>query len=182
MITCKIPVSRSDCEDKRIKCIDCIHKDQCDYFWISQLWEKENKLLGKDSLLGPLNPAFVKPDVRANKVISVTGQYDFCCFNVPKSKDVIVISDIYVDEKVRGQHISSQLLQYLMEKYDRDIFAKCVRGTSAEQYWAHIGEQLDANVDNVLINDKYEHRSGKRDLSWYLVKNKNKKQDKLILF
>jgi len=180
MITCKIPVDRSDCEEARRKCSGCPYKASCDVSWISELWQSENKKFGKDSLLGPYNPAFFKPDVRNHHVISVTGKYDFCCFNVPKTKDVIVIGDIYVDEAVRGQKISKQILDYLMNTYDRDIFAKCVRGTSAESFWAHIGTQLDAN--NGLGPDLYEHRAGKRDLGWYFVENKNKKQLKVDLF
>ena len=62
-----------------------------------------------------------------------------------------------------------------METYDRDIFAKCVRGTSAEEFWSHIGEQINANIDNPNAEDMYEHREGKRDLGWYRVENKNKK-------
>ena len=120
----------------------------------------------------------LKPDFRSNHVISITGKYDFCCFNVPKSKDVVVISDIYVDEKVRGQGITRKILNYLMETYDRDIFAKCVRGTSAEDFWSHVGYQVDANLGDPRIHDMYEHREGKRDLGWYIVENKNKKSIK----
>ena len=182
MKICKIPVHRSECEDARRKCSECPYKDECDCFWISELWQAENKKFGKDTLLGPFNPTFVKPDFRNNHVISITGKYDFCCFNVPKSKDVVVIGDIYVDEAARGQKVSSQILNYLMETYDRDIFAKCVRGTSAEDYWKHVGKQVNANIDNPYAEDMYEHRAGKRDLGWYRVENKNKKQTKVELF
>lgn len=175
---CKIPVDRKDCEEARRKCSECPYKDQCDYFWISELWTAENKTFGKATLLGPLMPAFVKPDLRNNHVISVTGKYDFCCFNVPKTKDVVVIGDIYVDEAARGQGISKKIINYLMETYDRDIFAKCVKGTSAEAFWSHIGKQVDANLGKPEPHDFYEHREGKRDLGWYRVENKNKKQSK----
>ena len=68
-----------------------------------------------------------------------------------------------------------------METYDKDIFAKCVRGTSAEAFWSYLGEQIDANDGKG--SDMYEHRLGKdgkpkRDLGWYLVKNTNKKENK----
>lgn len=177
---CKIPVDRDKCEDLRIKCSECSYKENCDMAWISELWQAENKLMKANSLLGPFNPSFTKPDMRANHILSMTGKYDFCCFNVPKTKDVVVIGDIYVDEKARGQHISTDIIKYLMDKYDRDIFAKCVRDTSAESFWSHIGEQIDAN--NGAGPDFYEHRPNKRDLGWYLVKNKNKKQIKFDLF
>lgn len=173
MITCKIPVSKSECEDARRKCSECPFKENCDVVWIEKLWVAENKKFKKDSLLGPYNPAFFKPDVRAKHVISITGKYDFCCFNAPRSKDVIVIGDIYVDDAARGQGISKKLIQYLMETYDRDIFAKCVRGSSAEEFWKHMGTQVDANDGRGP--DMYEHREGKRDLGWYRVENKNKK-------
>ena len=179
---CKIPVDRTECEDARKKCSECVYNSECDYYWIAKLWESENKKFGKDTLLGPLNPGFVKPDVRNNHVISITGQYDFCCFNVPKRKDYIVIGDIYVDEQARGQRISKQILDYLMTTYDRDIFAKCVRGTSAEQFWQHVGEQVDANPDKPIGHSLYEQRPGKRDLGWYVVKNKNKQIEKVDLF
>ena len=173
MIICKIPVERKDCEEARRKCSECPFKEGCDVLWIEALWTAENKKFKKNSLLGPYNPAFFKPDVRANHVISITGKYDFCCFNAPKTKDVVVVGDIYVDAAVRGQGISKKLIQYLMETYDRDIFAKCVRGTSAESFWQHMGTQIDANDGRGP--DMYEHREGKRDLGWYRVENKNKK-------
>lgn len=170
---CKIPVGKKDCEDARRKCSECPFKENCDVLWIEALWTAENKKFKKDSLLGPYNPAFFKPDIRANHVISITGKYDFCCFNAPKTKDVVVIGDIYVDDAARGQGISKKILNYLMETYDRDIFAKCVRGSSAEEFWKHMGEQVDANDGRG--SDMYEHREGKRDLGWYRVENKNKR-------
>ena len=184
-ITCKIPVNSSECELLKRKCAECPYKDECDMFWVSELWIKENKVNKKDSLLGPFMPGWVKPDMRSGKIISITGKYDFCCFNNPKNKDIVIISDIYVDEQARGQKISLKLIEYLMKKYDKDIFAKCVRGSSAESFWSHIGIQVDAN--NGLGPDMYEHPIGKdgnakRDLGWYIVKNNNKKEIKEDLF
>ena len=113
--------------------------------------------MGKDTLLGPANPRSLKPDMRKHHFITISGKYDFCRFNVSKKKDMIVIYDIYVDERARGQGLSRKLLNYLMEKYDRDIFAKCVRGTSAEDFWRHIGKQVDANQGKPEPHDMYEH-------------------------
>ena len=96
--------------------------------------------------------------------------------------DYVVISDIYVADELRGQKVATKLLTYLMEKYDRDIFAKCVVGTSAEEFWSHIGKQIDANPDLPDGHSLYEQRPGKRDLGWYVVENKNKKQNKVELF
>lgn len=182
---CSIPVNRAECEDLRINCNTCKHATSCDLAWISQLWCGENKQNGKNTLLGPYNPAFVKPDIRAGHIISITKKYDFCCFNVPRNKDIITISDIYVAPEARGQGISKKLLVYLMETYDRDIFAKCIRGSSAEAFWQHVGVQLDANQG--ACADMYEHPVGKngnlkRDLGWYLVTNKNKMYKKEALF
>ena len=179
---CKINAPRSMCEDIKQDCEKCPYNSDCDYVWINALWVAENKQFGKDSLLGPAMPIFIKNDLRDNHIISITGKYDFCCFNVPKRKDVIVIGDIYVDEKARGQHISKQILDYLMTTHDRDIVAKCVRGTSAEDFWRHVGEQIDANPDTPIGHSLYEQRPGKRDLGWYVVKNKNKVQEKVDLF
>ena len=170
---CKIPVGRSDCEEARRKCCECPFKAECDTPWIEKLWVAENKALKQNTLLGPFNPAFFKPDMRAGHVLTFTGKYDFCCFNVPRSKEVVVIGDIYVDESARGMGLSKRILDYLMDTYDRDIFAKCVRGTSAETFWQHVGEQVDANDGRGP--DKYEHRLGKRDLGWYIVRNTHKK-------
>ena len=178
---CRIPVSTSECEDKRYKkCKDCPHYSECDMGWVSELWISENKQNGKDSLLGPFLPGWTKPDMRAGHVLTFTGKYDFCCFNVPKTKDVVVIGDIYVDDAARGQGLSRKIINYLMETYDRDIFAKCVRGSSAEAFWSHVGTQVDANFG--MGPDMYEHRPGKRDLGWYKVENKNKKFEKEQLF
>ena len=179
---CKINAPRSMCEGIKQDCEKCPYNSDCDYVWINALWVAENKQFGKDSLLGPAMPIFIKNDLRDNHIISITGKYDFCCFNVPKRKDYVVIGDIYVDEQARGQRISKQILDYLMTTYDRDIFAKCVRGTSAEQFWQHVGEQIDANPDKPLGHSLYEQRPGKRDLGWYVVKNKNKQIEKVDLF
>lgn len=175
---CKIIGDRSECEEIKQKCESCPYNRDCDYVWIYTLWAAENKKFGKDSLLGPAMPIFIKNDLRANHIISFTGKYDFCCFNVPKTKDVVVIGDIYVDEAARGQGLSKQIINYLMETYDRDIFAKCVRGSSAEAFWSHVGIQINANIDNLNAKDMYEHREGKRDLGWYRVINTNKKAAK----
>lgn len=176
--TCRIAAPRGECEDRKMNCDDCSYKDVCDYCWIMKLWQNENKVMGKDSLLGPADPRIIKPDLRKGNCITITGKYDFCFFNVSKRKDIITIYDIYVDEAARGQGISKKLLKYLMQKYDRDIFAKCVRGTTAEDFWRHVGVQVDANAGDPHPHDFYEHRPGKRDLGWYLVENKNKKAAK----
>lgn len=179
---CSIPVDRALCEDARLKCADCPNNSKCDCYWVSNLWIAENKEFKKDTLLGPFNPAFVKPDFRANHVISVSGKYDFCCFNVPKKKDIIVIGDLYVDKELRGQGISKIIFTYLINTYNRDIFAKCVRGTSAEDFWKHIGTQINANINNPNSVDFYEHRPGKRDLGWYMVDKKYYLNHKSIEF
>lgn len=170
------------CESCENKCENCIKNSECDYVWIYALWSGENKKFGKDSLLGPAMPIFIKNDLKAGHVLTMTGKYDFCCFNVPKTKDVVVIGDIYVDDKARGLGLSRKIIEYLMETYDRDIFAKCVRGSSAENFWSHVGCQVNANIDNPLAEDMYEHRLGKRDLGWYRVENKNKKSIKTDLW
>jgi len=176
--TCQLA---KNCKLANNKCSQCTCCEECDFPWINALWVGENKKLGKDSLLGPAIPIYIKTDLQTNRIISITGKYDFCCFNAPKSKDVVVIGDIYVDDAARGQGISKRIINYLMEFYDRDIFAKCVRGSSAEAFWAHLGTQLDANDGRGP--DFYEHPIGKdgtpkRDLGWYLVKNNNKKAEK----
>lgn len=170
---CTIPVDRTECEDARRKCSECPFKDNCGCYWISELWQAENKKFKQDTLLGPFNPAFVKPDFRAMHVITVGNDHDnFCCFNNPRSKDYVVVGDIYVDESARGKGVSKKIINFLMEYADKDLFAKCVSGTSAESFWSHIGVQV--NRDHLPEPGWHEVREGKRDLSWYRVKNTNK--------
>lgn len=153
-----------DCTEAENKCENCKFKDECDYVWISQIWKKNAKLLT------PLIPAWVKPDIKAGHIITVTGEYDFCIFNVPKRTDTITIQDICVDEGARGQGVSKKLLNGLMEKYDRDIIAKCIKGSSADSFWSHLGTKIG------------EEPSKQTTLCIYRVKNINKKFDKIELF
>lgn len=146
------------------KCELCPNKGTCDYPWISAIWKKNSKLLT------PLNPGWVKPDFRAGHVVTESGKYDFCIFNNPKNKDTITIQDICVDEAGRGQGLSKKLLLNLMETYDKDILAKCIKGTSAESFWSHIGQKL------------YEEPSKQCILCIYRVTNPYKKQQKVNLF
>ena len=146
------------------KCCDCPHNQDCDYVWVSNIWKKNQ------ALLTPLNPGWIKPDFRSGHICSITREHDFCIFNVPKRTDTITIQDICVDEAARGQGISKKIINGLMEKYDRDIIAKCVKGSSAESFWSHIGEKIG------------EEPSKKRDLCIYKVLNKNRKQRKFDLF
>ena len=153
-----------DCTQAQNKCEACAHKKQCDYVWIAEIWKKNSKLLT------PLNPGWLKPDMRAGHIVSVTGAHDFCVFNAPKRKDTITIQDICVDEAVRGQGISKKILADLMETYDRDIIAKCIKGSSADKFWSHIGEKLG------------EEPSKKTTLCIYRVINNNKSYSKVELF
>ena len=153
-----------DCTEAENKCENCKFKDECDYVWISQIWKKNAKLLT------PLIPGWIKPDMRAGHIITITGEYDFCIFNVPKRTDTITIQDICVDEGARGQGVSKKLLTGLMEKYDRDIIAKCIKGSSADSFWSHLGNKIG------------EEPSKQTTLCIYRVKNNNKKFDKIELF
>lgn len=160
MIYCSI----EDCSEANNKCTECRYRENCDYIWVSDIWKKNS------DLLTPLIPGWVKPVFRTNHIITITKQHDFCIFNVPKRTDTITIQDICVDEHARGQGISRKILQDLMNTYDRDIIAKCVKDSSAESFWSHIGEKIG------------EEPSKQRTLSVYKVHNLNKKQNKLELF
>ena len=159
MRTCKI----FDCPENN-KCSECEYRNCCDYVWISEIWKKNS------DLLTPLMPGWVKPDFKAGHIVTESGKYDFCIFNNPKKKDAITIQDICVDEAGRGQGLSRKLINGLMERYDKDIIAKCVQGSSAESFWSHLGTKIS------------EEPSKKRTLSVYLVENKNKKMFKEDLF
>ena len=57
------------CEDIKQDCEKCPYNSDCDYVWINALWVAENKQFGKDSLLGPAMPIFIKNDLRDNHII-----------------------------------------------------------------------------------------------------------------
>ena len=178
--TCSIPLKK--CGKEKDSCWKCPLKRNCDYFWLYRLWTKYTIKAGKNSLLGPCLPAIVKANIRNNRIITITGQKDFCMFGVSLKSNYVTILDIYVADELRGKKIATKLISYLMETYDRDIFAKCVAGTSAEEFWKHVGKQIDANSDSPMEHSWYEKRPGRRDLGWYVVENKHKKQNKVELF
>lgn len=157
---CKI----EDCTKANNNCNECSFSDSCDYPWVAAIWKKNSELLT------PLMPGWVKPEFKAGKIISITGTSDFCIFNIPKKGDTITIQDICVDESMRGQGISKQILQELMVMYDRDIITKCVKDSSAEGFWSHIGKKIR------------EEPSKKRTVCVYKVDNTNKQLRKQELF
>lgn len=157
---CKI----EDCTKANNKCSECEFSSSCDYPWVAAIWKNNS------DLLTPLMPGWVKPNFRENKIISLTGDSDFCIFNVPKKADYVTIQDICVDESARGKGISKQLIAELMQLYDRDVLVKCVKDSSAEGFWAHLGEKIG------------EEPSKKRVVSIYRVENKHKQFKKEELF
>ena len=141
------------------KCDNCPFKAECDWPWISKLWNKTPNL-------SPCMPSWVKADMRVGKIVTIT-KNDFCVFNTPKTKDFVVVNDIAVGEECRGQGIAKRLISGLMEEYDKDIFAKCIKDSSAEAFWKHIGaEKLG------------EEQSKKTIVCSYILRYNNKKQNK----
>lgn len=177
---CKIPVPREECEDARRKCSECPYKDNCDGYWIGELWSNDEKT-GKESLLGPFMPQWEKPDMRFNRFITCgEGKDNFCKCSYSKQKQQVTIYDIFVADSARGKGITKKIFEYLFETYDSDIVAKCIRGTTAEDFWSHVGVQIQAGR-NTSPDDLYEHpvsKNGepKKELGWYRVVNPNKKQ------
>lgn len=153
-----------DCTEANNKCIECKYKDCCDYVWIEKIWKKNQ------SLLTPLIPGWVKPSFREDHIVTESGQYDFCIFNAPKKTDTVTIQDICVDEAGRGQGLSKKLIFGLAEMYDRDIIAKCVKDSSAESFWSHLGKKVG------------EEPSKQRELSIYRVENPKISARKVDLF
>ena len=160
MRLCKV----ADCADAKNECSQCKYRESCDFWWVSEVWKKNS------NLLTPLIPAWVKESFRNNHVVTESGKYDFCIFNAPKRTDTVTIQDICVDEAGRGQGLSKKLIFGLMEKYDRDLIAKCVKGTSAEAFWSHLGEKIG------------EEPSKQRDLCIYKVLNPKISARKIDLF
>ena len=153
-----------DCTEAANKCENCKYNTECDYPWVSKIWKKNAKFLT------PLIPGWVKPSIKDKHMMTITGEYDFCIFNAPRRTDTITIQDICVDEGARGQGISKKILTTLMEEYDRDIIAKCIKGSSSDSFWNHQGEKIG------------EEPSKQTTLCIYRVKNPNKKFDKIELF
>lgn len=153
-----------DCSKSNNKCKECEFSATCDYPWVAEIWKKNS------DLLTPLMPGWVKPEFKNNHIMSITGKYDFCIFNVPKKADYVTIQDICIDESARGQGISKQIINYLMTNFDRDIITKCVKDSSAESFWSHVGEKIS------------EEPSKQRYVCVYRIINKNKKAYKEELF
>lgn len=128
-------------------------------------------------------PQWEKPDMRHDRFITVgDGKDNFCKCAYSPQKDQITIYDIFVSESARGKGITKQLFNYLFETYDTDIVAKCIKGTSAEDFWSHVGVQIQAGR-NARVGDLYEHPIGKngepkKELGWYKVINPNRKHIK----
>lgn len=160
MIYCDI----GDCSLANNKCKECQYSDKCDYIWVSNIWKKNSELLT------PLMPGWVKPVFKNKKIISFTGNQDFCIFNISKKTGLITIQDICVAQEARGNGICKNILNYLMLTYDTDIIAKCVKDSSAESFWSHVGKKLT------------EEQSKQRVVCTYLVENKDKKIKKMELF
>lgn len=36
-----------DCTEAQNKCKECKYKDECDYFWVSKVWQNKGKFYGK---------------------------------------------------------------------------------------------------------------------------------------
>lgn len=153
-----------DCTSANNKCALCEHLNYCDYVWVAEIWKKNSELLT------PLNPGWVKPSFNSNNIISYTGKEDFCIFLIPKKRDVVCVQDICVAESARGKGISKKIINYLMETFDRDVVAKCVKDSDAELFWSHIGVKIG------------EDKGKKRSVCEYLVKNTRKKLYKTQLF
>ena len=153
-----------DCTKAANKCKQCEYQEVCDYPWVMALWDRNSKLLS------PNMPGFVKDMLKNEQLISCTGEADFCVFTVPKNKDYVTINDICVGESLRGKGTAKAIINFLMEKYDRDALTKCIKDSSAEAFWKHNAVKL------------YEHPSTKSTVCVYRIKNENKKLYKEELF
>ena len=57
-----------DCTEAQNKCKECKYKDECDYFWVSKVWQKNS------NLLTPLIPGWAKPSFREGHVVTESGK------------------------------------------------------------------------------------------------------------
>ena len=153
-----------DCTEANNKCKECKYAEECDFPWVAELWKQNSEFLT------PLMPGWVKPEFTNGKMITTGTGESWCIFNASKRKGTVTIQDICVGEKSRGKGASREILNYLMTTYDQDIIAKCVKGSSAEDFWSHLGTKIG------------EEPSKKRDVCVYLVKNPNKRIKKVDLF
>lgn len=113
-------------------------------------------------LLGPINPMEIREGIVDKRVIvlyttdiSVKG---FCLFRVLKRRSELVVHQICVSSEYRGEKLASCMLQYLKQKYGRDIKTTCIKDSSAEAFWSRVAI-------------KYAESPGKkRELSKYIIK------------
>lgn len=171
---CKLSKNIENCAKSVLECRECQFHSNCDYVWIDELWKKYNELLS------PPFPIVIKTALEKGRMITLTGEKDFCMFSVPIKKPFVVINDICVDESLRGQGTATKLLKFLMGYFDKDIFAKCKADTGAEKFWSKVGKRIPATSGKV--EEGYEIVGNNSKMAWYLVENINKKSFKEELF
>lgn len=118
-------------------------------------------------LLGPINPIEIRIGIVDKRVIiSYTTDIPvkgFCLFTILKRRPELTVNQICVSSEYRSEKLASCMLQYLKQKYGRDIKTTCIKDSSAEAFWSRVAT-------------KYAESPGKkRELSKYIIKVKGGK-------
>lgn len=121
------------------------------------------KLSSKNSnLLGFVHPMEIREAIKNNKIIISEENnifQGFCLFNpLKKVTTLLTVQVICVDNNFRGNKLGTKMIEYLKEKYKRDIKATCVKDSDSEKFWSKIAI-------------KYEELPGKkRPICRYIIK------------
>lgn len=106
------------------------------------------KLSSKNSnLLGFVHPMEIRESIKNNKIIVALSDNElcgFCIFNpLKKIPNLLTVQVICVDSNFRGNHIASNLINFLKSTYKRDIKATCVKDSDSEKFWSKIAVKYD---------------------------------------
>lgn len=136
-----------------------------DFDWIYKLHGKNTNLLGAPY------PAAIREDIKKERIIINEDKNAFCQFTPMNRNPYSTVHIICVSEEARGKHIASKFLEFIMDAYDSDIQAVCIKDSLSEKFWSSKGKKVGSK----------NSKSG-TELSIYKVENLNKKTYKIDLF
>ena len=88
----------------------------------------------------------------------------FVLFHLLKNNSYLSIYTICVDENNRGQHIASNMVNFIQKKYNRDIRTTCIKDSSSELFWASIAKKIDESPGKKRPICRYLIRCNRRKL------------------
>ena len=121
--------------------IQILYAKETDFDYIYKLLSKNSKLLGF------VHPMEIREAIKNNKIIVTLLDNQlcgFCIFNpLKKISNLLTIQVICVDSNFRGKHIASDMINFLKDKYKRDIRATCVKDSDSEKFWSKVAIKYD---------------------------------------